>query len=678
MSVALSSRRSLGNTSLIGGAEDSKPANKPKTKRYSTAFGTVATSPQSKDERKKQQDVAELYQGVVKRVQENKMTAKNAFMSRMFIDDLDVVLVQAKGSFHKASCAVSTAAEVYCLLVDDLSQSTTMVQELLFNNSSAGVNATRGETDGEEARANRKRALGNGTAEGGVSSTLETNLSNIRSESVEAELEIDAQFQKLLQGKDTGAAGMLLNILKVYNGPNLALDSACIPAFSSSAQGEEAAKPKERLEVPKELVGKLCKAAAPSFHVGRAFAELRREADKSSNAPTKTVSVVETLDPRSSFGSTMSSSAYHSGEQEEAPVIEDYDYDAGGGGGFDDDDNDDDGGYEFGGDEYVPEQQQPTAVPFIMRAFDAQAMETETGKLDTFVIPSNVLVEFHQEQQQKQPAGKVWLGFAHWKAPRVPSDSSATGASGEAPIVKRQKKQAKKIDFCKLAAVNEKVAFAKPTSARLIQLPKSTPKSDHLLPVNTHFHISDLQQFFLRPNQTLRGNLNSAAATATVQDDGDYYGGGDYYGDDDNGGGDADDDYDDENDFFDREQLNLVAPAHHVERIRVAYATRAKKVDVKQLKVDLWDTIDTLNPDVEEVIEISDNEGAEEEAKVSLTGSIRITQEQNPHASEEEVITVPFYFICMLHLANEKGLELHSSQELDDISIFRSPSSSAC
>ncbi|KAH9260754.1 hypothetical protein BASA81_001221 [Batrachochytrium salamandrivorans] len=670
MSVALSSRRSLGNTSLIvgGGGGEDKP--KPKTKRYSTAFGTTSSSPQSKDERKKQQDVAELYQGVVKRVQENKMTSKNAFMSRMFIDDLDVVLVQAKGSFHKASCAVSTAAEVYCLLVDDLSQSTTLVQELLFNNSSSGANAMRGETDGEEQRANRKRVLGGADGNGGgVSSTLETNLANIRSESVEAELEIDAQFQKLLQGKDTGSQGMLLNLLKVHDGANLALDSACIPAFAGL---EEDPRPKPLGELlSKELVSKLGKSNPnPLFTVGKAFAELGEETDRLGQSQGLD-SIVATLDPRSSFASQTSSSlACVSGGEDEAPMVEDYDYDMGG---FGDDDGDDGGG----GYEEEERVEQPTAVPFIMRAFDAQAMETENGRLETFVIPSNALLEFHSEQQQKLPSGKVWLGFTHWKAPKPSSSISDGKVDGAPPAIKRPKKQVKKIDFCKLGEVNTKLAFAKPTSAKLIQLPKSSSKSassTRQLPLNTHFTTTNLCQFFLRPNQVLKGNNALLSSTGVgregdfLQDDGydDYIGGG---GEDD--GDYGGDDGEDEHDYLDQSEMRLVAPAHHVERIRVAYATRAKKVDVKQLKVDLWDTIDTLNPDVEKPQE-EEEKMEEEPAKVSLTGSIRMTQVQNPQPAEAEVITVPFYFICMLHLANEKGLELHSSQDLDDIAIFRS------
>jgi condensin complex subunit 2 len=32
-------------------------------------------------------------------------------------------------------------------------------------------------------------------------------------------------------------------------------------------------------------------------------------------------------------------------------------------------------------------------------------------------------------------------------------------------------------------------------------------------------------------------------------------------------------------------------------------------------------------------------------------------------------VTVSFYFICMLHLANEKGLELKGQEDLSDFQI---------
>lgn len=36
-------------------------------------------------------------------------------------------------------------------------------------------------------------------------------------------------------------------------------------------------------------------------------------------------------------------------------------------------------------------------------------------------------------------------------------------------------------------------------------------------------------------------------------------------------------------------------------------------------------------------------------------------------------VTVPFYFICVLHLANEKGLKLEGRDDMRDFSVSSDP-----
>lgn len=44
---------------------------------------------------------------------------------------------------------------------------------------------------------------------------------------------------------------------------------------------------------------------------------------------------------------------------------------------------------------------------------------------------------------------------------------------------------------------------------------------------------------------------------------------------------------------------------------------------------------------------------------------------------EQAGVTVPFYFICVLHLANEKGLRLEGRPDMTDFSVARDDSSAA-
>jgi Condensin complex subunit 2 len=46
-----------------------------------------------------------------------------------------------------------------------------------------------------------------------------------------------------------------------------------------------------------------------------------------------------------------------------------------------------------------------------------------------------------------------------------------------------------------------------------------------------------------------------------------------------------------------------------------------------------------------------------------------VTHEQE----EQSGVTVSYYFICLLHLANEKGLALHGQEDLCDFGIAADP-----
>ena len=129
-----------------------------------------------------------------------------------------------------------------------------------------------------------------------------------------------------------------------------------------------------------------------------------------------------------------------------------------------------------------------------------------------------------------------------------------------------------------------------------------------------------------------------------------------------------------------------------VDKVRVAYATVSKKVDVKRLKKDLWAEVEsgiaTLSiNDSEEVAEEKEEEKEKEEKEEKEEKDIEIESnktEKNDILSfnqtvqslscsqAQEDVSVAYYFICMLHLANEKGLCLENEDNgLKDFSISR-------
>lgn len=221
-------------------------------------------------------------------------------------------------------------------------------------------------------------------------------------------------------------------------------------------------------------------------------------------------------------------------------------------------------------------------------------------------------------------------------------------------------------------------------------------EKDFLLPPDANVDISQLTRLFSRPNAVVRrssSNNNEVPVGKTVgfydvednalgfdDDEGGDFGGDDgggftfAYGDDDNEGGGDDADY----------KLTDFDEVRKVEKIDIGYATVAKKVDVRRLKKDLWAELEEKTALVEPD-EIQDKEKDsgedEEEGEVdpmefkegivkseSQYASFKETVEKMDLAQSQNDVTVSFYFICCLHLANEKGLALDSTG-LEDFMI---------
>ena len=240
-------------------------------------------------------------------------------------------------------------------------------------------------------------------------------------------------------------------------------------------------------------------------------------------------------------------------------------------------------------------------------------------------------------------------------------------------------------------AIFEKKKSTKKTTKKskkdAYQMPKT--EKDFLLPPDANVDISQLTRLFSRPNAVVRKRVAEDPVGKTVGfydvednalgfdggDGDDDFGGNDdggftfAYGEDDEdqaaGGGLGDDpDADYNTDNFDE--------VRKVEKIDIGYATVAKKVDVRRLKRDLWAELEEKTAWVapeEEATSPEDKEEQDEddifEAEEGPKGepqfvSFKETVEKlEPQQSSD--VTVSFYFICLLHLANEKGLKLDST-----------------
>lgn len=108
----------------------------------------------------------------------------------------------------------------------------------------------------------------------------------------------------------------------------------------------------------------------------------------------------------------------------------------------------------------------------------------------------------------------------------------------------------------------------------------------------------------------------------------------------------------------------MVEPVHTVQAVHIGYTKRAKQVDVRRLKKSLWSKLQADLGEGEQPHSPADEAPAAAPDTLSFKSTVQQLAPEMP-----DNVTLPFYFLCVLHLANEHGLRLEGSQSLDDFAI---------
>ncbi|KAJ2005597.1 hypothetical protein H4R26_001872 [Coemansia thaxteri] len=315
---------------------------------------------------------------------------------------------------------------------------------------------------------------------------------------------------------------------------------------------------------------------------------------------------------------------------------------------------------------------------------------------------------------------KSWAGPEHWRLPvsraimqkqqllqQGVSGSSNGGdeevEEGDAAKRKRTDKQEYYTDFMNGEDVSAETLFAKPARSSAITMGKKAAQNqDHTLPEDVHFSSKNLFNLVLKPRlkfnprrvraATARSaGADGAAASASGSGSGsgsDAYGAFVVEGMDDDARMDSDDriafddadDYDDEmpslgdggagagDEASDSKtgipQLKLIKPLH------VNYARRAKRVNVKRLKDNIWREL------AGDISSIGGSGGAEDEAEAEVklenmqkfSEVVSSLKKVYPREKLEE-LSISYCFICLLHLANERNLRIVGDSSLRDLVI---------
>ena len=112
-----------------------------------------------------------------------------------------------------------------------------------------------------------------------------------------------------------------------------------------------------------------------------------------------------------------------------------------------------------------------------------------------------------------------------------------------------------------------------------------------------------------------------------------------------------------------RGAFDLVAQPTRVEKIEIGYAKVAKQVDISALKRSLWE----LLSDEQEGGAGRAGAGAPE-TSVSFQAVVSRLPEKIPEQKLPD-ISIAYNFICLLHLANEKGLEITGQDDFADMRV---------
>jgi len=363
----------------------------------------------------------------------------------------------------------------------------------------------------------------------------------------------------------------------------------------------------------------------------------------------------------------------------------------------------------------------------ILPATAMRTRTTTTALLDA-ICSSDALIAggefeyFDSDTLDKITKGNMWAGSDHWKKTdkirsKKQKEAVATSKNRKTTARTSKKKAFKERAFVDLTSscyscldelIKDKPKPKGKSKSDPLQLTKAAiakqEKNDNVLPPDAGVGIEQLSRLFMRPDaavqpkktasdtQKARKSVGFFDTGPTVFDDGDDGS----FGDDDDGPGFQLADDDDGGDDFVIEELEGV---RKVEKVKIGYATVAKKVDVKRLKKDLWNNLesktatnsdkkgeDDESPDTTDIEGGSGTKTSDEDMDSDISGkegdgeekqhedglvSFQDTLKELSISQSQNEITLPFYFICILHLANEKGLYLDPSGNLTDFIISR-------
>nr|CCA15430.1 condensin complex subunit 2 putative [Albugo laibachii Nc14] len=683
---------------------------KRRRRRQSNSFQqrrrSLVTSSTSNDENGSQR-FGEIYARIIKLSSENKINVKNSWSLQLidYMHDIletssDVSVKQQETyNFMKASCTLDASIKIYSYRVDDTWNSSYKVLENLSRNEPRKDLAS----DDEKKRKQERRTRN----ENGASSTLEKNVTNINMKQMDLDYNVDPLFHKMSKQFDEGGArGMLLANLSIYDGCKLLLNSSDVMTTSRLPAASNFSKNAISVQENEIDIATLVKDI-PSDASERLLCPVieRLYVQLDQLTSIKNGSIYSPASDKENDDDIAKDS--HNGSEDgctfEGPTDVDFDL------------NEEMDGIEASGEVTkenfeatstagTPEQSAPLSAAAYFHRED-QVLNQHLDDSHTFdQLLHDLSSSIHQISTEQAYSyfgsilPKKWSRRSHWKFPsRIfgkknkvllpdttpndnpqPKDDHTTAKKRGS---NREKRIYTKIDFFAtdksvthelLSYKSSKdIEFSTETIRRQIKQAEKI-----VLPVDAHITVQHYHQYFLKPRRSCftfkKDQTNKRESFSEMERGQDPLF-------DIRTRLDSVDDHDVEfhyeSDRDDVKQVPLLIADRLVPTIDINYERAAKRVNVRRLKHKIWEHLRSDGVGVRDTDTFSGTVGKEnlpelspiDERPAGTTCFRDVVKSLRSKTNSDT--TMPVYFMCLLHLANEKGLKLRGQDSLQDFKI---------
>ncbi|OIW05910.1 hypothetical protein TanjilG_23696 [Lupinus angustifolius] len=588
------------------------------------------------------QQILDLFQNCIKLASENKINQKNTWGLNLIDHLTDIIKAEEEGdstetNFQKASCTLEAGVKIYSLRVDSVHSE---AYKVLGGMNRAGQEAEQEtplevanvESGQEESRKETNKKLS-------PLSTLESSFEVLNVKKFDAAFAVDPLYRQTTARFDEGGAkGLLMNNLGVYGGCRVLFDSQEVPARCMASQNQHDVYDTIDLSFMKDCVDQMVSDMCMKDEISPTIRTIVNQFDENNRRPTNFQidgqNSAEDLD--AAFDCEI-----------ESDRVEYENYTA-----WTDDHDNQTFVADLGSNDADP------SFPSYLEENEGFPSQGQDPDMDDRFENVDGYLFFSLGFSSKQNA---WAGPDHWKY-RKSKVTEVHPTNEDGPTLKttqpRSKKQAE-VDLNFTSSLEKKMAdiFAPPKNPKSLLLPECRLPCNTKLPEDCHYQPEDLIKLFLLPNVKCLGRRAKRFSDGSREQPNDY----EAFPSWDNGSACGGEPGDYEGDFHSdiEDSGTLITQPRQVNKIEVQYDKTSKRIDVQALKITLWDHVQESAK-----LPLQDQNGT-----VSFKNMLANFPGECNAAAAISDISPHLCFICLLHLANEKGLSIQSCSNLDDLAI---------